>query len=65
MSDFFAAHWLEIVIAILGLLAGGLVIRMMVHRQSGSSNYVNQSGVNTTGDVTGRDKITRDEAPRP
>lgn len=61
MASFLSEHWLEIVIGILGVLGAGFVLRLVIHRQSGSSNYVNQSGVKTQGDVVGRDKITRDD----
>jgi hypothetical protein len=65
METFFAEHSLEILLGVLGLLGGGIVLKRFTHRQSGSSNFVDQSNVRTRGDVVGRDKIgSRDEADR-
>lgn len=62
IATFLTEHWLEIVIALLGVLGGGIILKRISHRQSGASNYVDQSGVNAKGDVVGRDKtVLRDE----
>jgi hypothetical protein len=66
IGNFLRENWMELLLGLAGLVASGFVIRMFWHRQSGSSNYVDQRNVRTRGDVVGRDKVVgRDEAPRP
>lgn len=55
--DFIRAHWAELLLALIGLIAGGLVIKRWSNRQSGSSTYADQSGAQAQGDIVGRDKI--------
>jgi hypothetical protein len=66
LINFVVSHWVAITAAIAAALAGGVVIKRLWHRQSGSSNYADQRNVRTRGDVVGRDKnVGKDEAGRP
>jgi hypothetical protein len=53
--QFITDNWKEIAGVLAALIAGGLVVKFMRVRMSGSSNYVDQRNVKAKGDVVGRD----------
>ena len=64
MIDFIREHWLQILGVLAGLVAAGLVVRVLWARSGRDTTIVNQKGANAKGDIVGRDKNTR-ETKRP
>lgn len=59
VTKFVSEHWAAIVAAVLAIIGGGFALRFRSHRQSGRSNYVDQTKAKASGDIVGRDKVTR------
>jgi hypothetical protein len=56
---FLSDHWVYTVGAVVAAIAGGLTIKFISHKQSGSSSRVDQRNAQAGGDIVGRDKISR------
>jgi hypothetical protein len=60
MIDFIRQYWPALAGGLAALIAGGLAVRFLWARSGRDTNIVNQKGATATGDIVGRDKVTRE-----
>ncbi|OAN98370.1 hypothetical protein A8B75_19660 [Sphingomonadales bacterium EhC05] len=56
IEELFVQYWLELLVAIIGLLAAGIWFKKTRVTQGKKSNFVDQSHSKSSGDMVGRDK---------
>lgn len=64
MIDFIRQHWPAFAGVIAALIAGGLAVKLLWARSGRDTTIVNQKGATASGDIVGRDKITREDKRR-